>query len=124
MSKMKDLTYDIEAMFIDGDSPATIAEQLGCPVSLVKRTLETFGVDVRDLEDEVYSPYNAQVDTSPFWAYNTCIMKLNKRMKMKAKATRAHYVLFCEGTPFKQKRVESKVKFKRNPKHKGSRNAD
>jgi hypothetical protein len=55
---MKDLTYDIEAMFIDGDSPSTIAEQLDIPVSLVKRTLESFGVDTRDLAEEVYSPYN------------------------------------------------------------------
>ena len=57
MSKMKDLTYDIEALFIDGESPSEIALQLDIPLSLVKNTLETFGVDVRDLEDEVYSPY-------------------------------------------------------------------
>ena len=38
--------------------------------------------------------------------------------------TRAHIVLFCAGTPFKQKRVESKKQFKRQPKHKGARNAD
>ena len=40
------------------------------------------------------------------------------------KQTRAHIVLFCKDTPFKQKVVASKVKFKRNPKHKGERNAD
>jgi len=57
MSKMKDLTYDIEALFIDGETPSEIALQLDIPISLVKSTLETFGVDVRDLEDEVYSPY-------------------------------------------------------------------
>ena len=57
MSKMKDLTYDIEALFIDGDSPGAIAEKLAIPLSLVKDTLESFGVDTRDLEDEVYSPY-------------------------------------------------------------------
>lgn len=57
MSKMKDLTYDIEALFIDGLSAGAIAEQLNCPVSLVKSTLESFGVDARDLEDEIYSPY-------------------------------------------------------------------
>ena len=57
MSKLKDLAYDIEAMFIDGDSPSTIAKQLDIPISLVKRTLESFGVDARDLEEEVYSPY-------------------------------------------------------------------
>ena len=33
--------------------------------------------------------------------------------------TRAHFVLFCENTPFKPKRVESKKQFKRKPKHKG-----
>ena len=31
--------------------------------------------------------------------------------------TRAHFVLFKEGTPFKPKRVESKVKYQRTPKH-------
>jgi hypothetical protein len=54
---MKDLTYDIEALFIDGETPSEIALQLDIPLSLVKNTLESFGVDVRDLEDEVYSPY-------------------------------------------------------------------
>jgi len=58
MSKMKDMEYDIETLFIDGASPAEIAEQLNIPVNMVKRTLETFGVDCRDLEEEVYSPYN------------------------------------------------------------------
>ena len=57
MGKVKDMTYDIEALFIDGCSPAEIATQLDIPLVLVKGTLETFGVDVRDLEDEVYSPY-------------------------------------------------------------------
>ena len=33
--------------------------------------------------------------------------------------TRAHIVLFCKDTPFKQKRVESKIKYRRQPKHKG-----
>jgi DNA-directed RNA polymerase specialized sigma24 family protein len=58
MSKMADLAYDIETLFIDGDSPQAIAEQLGIPLSMVKSTLQSFGVDVRDLEEEVYSPYN------------------------------------------------------------------
>jgi hypothetical protein len=55
MSKLKDLTYDIEALFIEGESPRSIAEHLGCPVSFVRRTLESFGVDSRDLEED---PYN------------------------------------------------------------------
>jgi hypothetical protein len=59
MGVMKDLSYDVEALFIDGCSPTEIAEQLAIPVSLVKGFLKSFGVDVRDLEDEVYSPYNS-----------------------------------------------------------------
>jgi len=31
--------------------------------------------------------------------------------------TRTHFVLFCKDTPFKQKVVESKVKYKRKDKH-------
>jgi hypothetical protein len=54
---MKDLTYDIEAMFIDGETPSEIALQLDIPLSLVKSTLESFGVDTRDIE-EVYTPFN------------------------------------------------------------------
>jgi hypothetical protein len=54
---MKDMTYDIEAMFIDGETPMEIAVTLKIPLSLVKSTLESFGVDSRDIE-EVYSPFN------------------------------------------------------------------
>jgi hypothetical protein len=57
MSKLADLSYDIETLFIDGLSPREIAEQLNCPLGIVKGALEGFGVDVRDLEDEIYSPY-------------------------------------------------------------------
>jgi hypothetical protein len=53
MSKLKDVAYDIETMFIDGDSPQTIAVQLDIPLSLVKSTLKSFGVDVRDLEEDM-----------------------------------------------------------------------
>jgi hypothetical protein len=59
MSAIKDLYYDIEALFIDGESPSAIAEQLGCPLSLVKSTLETFGVDTRDLEEDLGDYYGA-----------------------------------------------------------------
>jgi hypothetical protein len=52
MSKMKDLTYDIEAMFIDGETPSEIALQLDIPLSLVKSTLESFGVDTRDIAED------------------------------------------------------------------------
>ena len=53
MSKMKDLTYDIEALFIDGETPSEIARQLDIPVSLVRSTLETFGVDSRDMAEDL-----------------------------------------------------------------------
>jgi hypothetical protein len=49
---MKDLTYDIEAMFIDGETPSEIALQLDIPLSLVKSTLESFGVDTRDIAED------------------------------------------------------------------------
>jgi hypothetical protein len=57
MSKLKDLTYDIETLFIDGETPSEISRQLDIPISLVKSTLKTFGVDTRDIEEEIYSPY-------------------------------------------------------------------
>ena len=41
-----------------------------------------------------------------------------------SKKHREHFVLFAQNTPFKQKVVESKIKYKRNPKHKGARNED
>ena len=44
----------------------------------------------------------------------SCIMVY--MMKKQTKPTRAHYILFCENTPFKPKRVISKLK--RKPKHK------
>ena len=38
------------------------------------------------------------------------------------KKHREHIVLFCANTPFKPKVVESKIKYKRQPKHKGKHN--
>lgn len=59
MSKVKDLSYDIQELFIEGYGPFSIAAQLGCPVDQVYATLETFGVAGEDMaEDEPYSPYN------------------------------------------------------------------
>jgi len=54
MSKMADLAYDIETLFIDGLSPREIAVQLEVPLGIVKGTLEGFGVDTRDLEEDPY----------------------------------------------------------------------
>jgi len=38
------------------------------------------------------------------------------------KKHREHFVLYAQNTPFKQKVVESKIKYKRQPKHKGRDN--
>lgn len=40
------------------------------------------------------------------------------------KKHREHFVLFAQNTPFKPKKVESKKAYKRNPKHKGNKDAD
>lgn len=52
MSKVADLTYDIQELFIEGHSTKAIAAILECPIEIVLETLETFGVDSEDLEDE------------------------------------------------------------------------
>lgn len=45
MSKVKDLFYDIETLYIDGLSAAEIAQELACPVAYVKGVLDGFGVE-------------------------------------------------------------------------------
>ena len=45
MGVMKDIFYDIEQAFIDGDTPERIAEALNVPVGLVTDALTTMGVD-------------------------------------------------------------------------------
>jgi hypothetical protein len=62
--------------------------------------------------------YNPTVDRVSFWLYNNGMMK----QKATPKKHREHFVLFCANTPFKQKRVELKTRYQRNPKHKGKDN--
>jgi hypothetical protein len=62
MSKMVELDYDIQEMFIDGHDARSIARILDCPLKDVLATLETFGVSNEDIVDmpevdEIYSPY-------------------------------------------------------------------
>ena len=58
------------------------------------------------------------------WAFG-CIIHLYRQehtVKITIKIPkkhREHFVLFAQNTPFKQKVVENKKAFKRNPKHKG-----
>lgn len=42
---MKDIFYDIEQAFIDGDTPERIAEALNIPLGMVTDALTTMGVD-------------------------------------------------------------------------------
>jgi len=56
MSKMAELAYDIEQLYIEGYSPKWIAVQLKCPIDVVYHWIEANGVTAED--DEIYSPYN------------------------------------------------------------------
>jgi len=53
MSKMAELAYDIEQMYIEGYSPKTIAIQLGCTLETVYEWIESVGVNA----DEEFSPH-------------------------------------------------------------------
>jgi len=60
MSAIKDLSYDIEQLYIDGMSAKNIARILDCPIEMVLSALQEMGVDdVADTpqEEEIYSPY-------------------------------------------------------------------
>jgi hypothetical protein len=57
MSKMAELSYDIQELYIDGLSAKQIASELGCPVEMVLRELAEMGVADTPQEEEVYSPY-------------------------------------------------------------------
>jgi len=64
MSKVKDLFYDIETLFIEGYGAKSIAVQLGIPLEEVNDVLDSFGVDEADAEDwdeleaDEYNPYD------------------------------------------------------------------
>jgi DNA-directed RNA polymerase specialized sigma24 family protein len=55
MSKVAELAYDIEQMYIEGYSPKTIAAQLGCPLTMVYDWLEETGV--AEAPQEELSPF-------------------------------------------------------------------
>ena len=57
MSKMAELAYDIEQLYIEGYSPKTIAGMLECPLTVVYDWLEATNV-AETPHDEEYSPYN------------------------------------------------------------------
>jgi hypothetical protein len=45
MSKINDLTYDIQEMYIEGFRASTISAMLECPIEMVYQVLESFGVE-------------------------------------------------------------------------------
>lgn len=56
MSKMDDLLYDIEQLYIDGMSAKEIGAKLECPVELVLAALKEFGV--ADSQQIQYDPFD------------------------------------------------------------------
>jgi hypothetical protein len=55
MSKMADLAYDIEQMYIDGLGAKRIAQLLDCPIEIVLGQLSEMGV--ADAPHEEFGPY-------------------------------------------------------------------
>ena len=54
MSKMSELAYDIEQLYIEGMSPKTIALTLECPVDIVYAWIEEQSLSA----DESLDPYD------------------------------------------------------------------
>ena len=55
MSKMAELSYDIEQLYIEGHSAKVIAVMLECPIEIVLGALEEMGV--ADAPQD-YDPFN------------------------------------------------------------------
>jgi transposase len=56
MSKVAELAYDIEQLFIEGFSPKSIAAQLNCPLSTVYDWIEGNGCDTLEEDEEFEDP--------------------------------------------------------------------
>ena len=57
MSKVAELAYDIEQLFIEGYSPKYIAATLNCPIDTVYDWIESNGCDTEDEEFEDPTDY-------------------------------------------------------------------
>lgn len=57
MSKVRELTYDIEQMYIDGMSPRTIALVLECPIEIVYDWIESNSLEAEE-DFDLYSTVN------------------------------------------------------------------
>ena len=56
MSKMAELSYDIEQLYIEGFNSRAIAAELNCPLEIVLGALEAMNVADTPQHEE-YSPY-------------------------------------------------------------------
>jgi orotate phosphoribosyltransferase-like protein len=56
MSKVAELSYDIQELYIEGLSAKRIAAELDCPIEMVLQILEEMGV--ADAPQEDYDPFN------------------------------------------------------------------
>jgi hypothetical protein len=54
MSKVAELAYDIEQLYIEGHSPKMIARMLECPVELVYEWIEGESLGVDESLDDYY----------------------------------------------------------------------
>ena len=59
MSKMADLDYDIQEMFIDGADAKHIAFMLKIPLEQVQAVLNSFGVSDEDCIGDPYDTINS-----------------------------------------------------------------
>ena len=57
MSKMAELAYDIEQLYIEGMGAKRIAQVLECPIEIVLGLLAEMGVADAP-QEEIYSPYH------------------------------------------------------------------
>ena len=55
MSKVAELVYDVQELYIEGMGARQIAAELDCPVELVLQVLDEFGVEDSDKD---YDPFN------------------------------------------------------------------
>jgi hypothetical protein len=59
MSKMAELAYDIEQLYIEGHSARIIAIMLDCPIEIVLGALEEMGVADAPQEYDPYETINS-----------------------------------------------------------------
>ena len=57
MSKVAELAYDIEQLYIEGYSPKSIAIQLDCPLTMIYDWLEENSLSTEEVEDTQQGDY-------------------------------------------------------------------